>query len=110
MLGAEELALLPSGAVLINIGRAEVVDEAALYEACSRNGGAHLAYGSDVWWKESASIAASQHTFGEAAVSVSALGLDWAALPNVVMTPHFAGAAGFDEMEDARADALVELL
>ncbi len=33
MIGAEELALLPRGAVFINIGRGRLVDEPALIEA-----------------------------------------------------------------------------
>jgi phosphoglycerate dehydrogenase-like enzyme len=33
LLGEKELGLLPSDAVLVNVGRGEVVDEEALYEA-----------------------------------------------------------------------------
>lgn len=44
MLGAAELALLPAGAVLINIGRGSVIDEGALVDAlrAGRLGGAAL--------------------------------------------------------------------
>ena len=60
--GAEELALLPDLAVVINVGRAEVVDEDAMWAAlqqpvdgsrCPR-----VAYGSDVWWAEGLPAAA----------------------------------------------------
>ena len=32
MIGADEIALLPDNAILVNIGRGETVDEKALYE------------------------------------------------------------------------------
>ncbi len=42
-------SLLPSNAVLVNVGRAEVVDEKALYEALKK--GAIKAAGLDVWYQ-----------------------------------------------------------
>jgi phosphoglycerate dehydrogenase-like enzyme len=49
LLGPRELALMKPGAVLINVERAEVVDEEALYRALAegRLGGAAL----DVWYR-----------------------------------------------------------
>ena len=49
LIGARQLSLLPSGALLVNVARAEVVDEQALYEALSRQrlGRAVL----DVWYQ-----------------------------------------------------------
>ena len=60
--GAEELALLPDLAVIINVGRAEVVDEDAMWAALQQpvdgGGCSRVAYGSDVWWAEGLPAAA----------------------------------------------------
>jgi phosphoglycerate dehydrogenase-like enzyme len=48
LIGEEELALLPPGAVLVNVGRGAVVDEAALYHALWN--GTLYAAGLDVWY------------------------------------------------------------
>ena len=48
LIGAHELARLPRGALLVNVGRGAVVDEAALYASLTSG---HLAgAGLDVWW------------------------------------------------------------
>jgi phosphoglycerate dehydrogenase-like enzyme len=101
LIGAHELSLLPRGAVVVNVGRAEVIQEDAMWHALKEDGGLSLSFGSDVWWQESLNatdgvLPSSRHAFS---------GLD-----NVVLTPHFGGAPGLPGMEDARADSLVELL
>lgn len=78
MIGAAELARLPRGAVLINVGRGLLVEERALYQAL-RDGGLGGA-GIDVWYgypAEGTSAAPSELPFRE--------------LPNVLMTPHSSG-------------------
>jgi phosphoglycerate dehydrogenase-like enzyme len=76
LIGAGELAALKSGGSLINVSRARVVDEDALFGALSdgRIKGAAL----DVWWGEplapEETPAPSRHPFGE--------------LDNVFMSPH----------------------
>lgn len=98
LLGAAELALLPAGAVLVNIGRGRIVDERALYEGL-RDGRPHAA-GLDVWYSyppDEAARAAwppSAYPFHE--------------LDNVIMSPHRGGAA--DETARLRMTALAELL
>jgi phosphoglycerate dehydrogenase-like enzyme len=98
LLGSVELALLPPKAVLVNIGRGLIVDEAALYEAL-RDGRLHAA-GLDVWYSyppDKASRAdwpPSTYPFHE--------------LDNVIMSPHRGGAA--DETDRLRMAALAELL
>ncbi len=83
LLGAAELALLPDGAVLVNIGRGPIVDERALYEGL-RDGRPHAA-GLDVWYSYPPDEAAranwppSAYPFHE--------------LDNVVLSPHRGGAA-----------------
>jgi phosphoglycerate dehydrogenase-like enzyme len=81
------LALLKPTALLINIGRAAIVDEEALYRALSGNhlGGAAL----DVWWRhwtpEHPDQRPSRFPFQD--------------LSNVLMTPH---CSGFTEGTAAR--------
>lgn len=78
LIGASELALLPRHAVLVNVSRGEVVDEAALYQAL-RNRMLYAA-GLDVWYNYPASstpsmkLAPSTYPFHD--------------LENVVMSPH----------------------
>jgi phosphoglycerate dehydrogenase-like enzyme len=97
-LGAEELALLPSTAVLVNIGRGPIVDEAALYHAlCDRR--LHAA-GLDVWYNYPADEAARPHTPPSA--------YPFHELDNVVMSPHRAGHS--EDTEDLRITHLAELL
>jgi len=100
LVGSEELALLPEGAVLVNVGRGPIVDEGALYEAL-RTKRIHAA-GLDVWYsypreKEArTSTPPSSHPFGR--------------LDNVVMSPHRAGAAREREVEVLRMRALARVL
>jgi phosphoglycerate dehydrogenase-like enzyme len=100
LIGARELALLPRGAILVNVGRAAVVDQAALYDALLTR---HLhSAGLDVWYRYPADEAArratppADHPFG--------------ALDNVVLSPHRGGGGGSDEVERRRMDALAASL
>lgn len=98
MLGARELALLPEGALLVNVGRAAIVDEDALYDALAS--GRLGAAGLDVWYEYPANEEAraqtppSRRPFGE--------------LDNVVLSPHRGGLC--KQTEALRAAALAELL
>jgi phosphoglycerate dehydrogenase-like enzyme len=76
LIGARQLDLLPAGALLVNVARAELVDEQALYEALSRQrlGRAVL----DVWYQYPKK--------GQSPVPPSRWPLH--ALPNVRGTPH----------------------
>ena len=79
LIDARRLSLMKATALLINIGRAAIVDEEALYCALrdGRLGGAAL----DVWWQhwspEHPDRRPSRFAFHE--------------LPNVLMTPHCSG-------------------
>ena len=98
LIGAAELALLPAGAVLVNVGRGPVVDEAALFEALRD----HRLYaaGLDVWYNYPPDEAGrsntppSRYPFHE--------------LDNVVMSPHRGG--GSTETERLRVVHLAEML
>jgi phosphoglycerate dehydrogenase-like enzyme len=98
LIGEKELALLPEPAVLVNIGRGKVVDEAALYGAL-KDGRLHAA-GLDVWYnypEDEASRTNAQpanYPFHE--------------LDNVVMSPHRGGATM--ETHPLRMEHLARLL
>ena len=84
LIGKEQLARMKTTAVLINIARGQVVDEAALYHALVE--GAIGAAAIDVWWKlpdiskgqrECSSYNLASHPFHT--------------LPNVIMSNHTSG-------------------
>jgi phosphoglycerate dehydrogenase-like enzyme len=78
LVGARELALMKPTAVLVNVARAEVVDEDALYTALARRTLAAAAL--DVWYRyptDAAPTPPARRPFHE--------------LPNVLMTPHVSG-------------------
>ena len=85
-------------AVLVNIGRGRIVDEAALYTALRDR--RITAAGLDVWYNyptddsSRGSTPPSEYPFGD--------------LDNVVMSPHRGGSAA--ETEQLRAEALAEML
>jgi phosphoglycerate dehydrogenase-like enzyme len=92
-IGRRELGLMKPGAFLINVARAEIVDEGALYDALSRGSIAGAAL--DVWYRyprEAGPAAPATRPFHE--------------LPNVLMTPHISGWT--DGMLDARAKLIAE--
>lgn len=98
LIGERELALLPHGALLVNVGRGAIVDEAAVYQALKD--GQLAAAGLDVWYNyprdddAQTSTPPSQFPFHE--------------LDNVVMSPHRGGdEVGIDE---ARMQHLADLL
>jgi phosphoglycerate dehydrogenase-like enzyme len=82
-LGARELDLLPEHAVLVNIGRGPIVDEAALYSAL-RDGKIHGA-GLDVWYHYPRDEEARAHTLPS--------DYPFHELDNVVMSPHRGGGS-----------------
>ncbi len=103
LIDARRLGLLLPDAALVNVGRADVFDERALYEALA-NGGLGAA-GLDVWYRyptaeaERTRTPPSAYPFGE--------------LSNVVLSPHRAGHLTDTEAERARHlaalfDALAE--
>ena len=78
LLGERELGLMKPTAVLVNVARAEILDEEAVYRALSRGtiAGAVL----DVWYRyppDARPVLPARQAFHE--------------LPNVIMTPHVAG-------------------
>jgi len=98
LIGRDELALLPRHAVLVNIGRGPIVDEAALYEAL-RDGRLYAA-GLDVWYNYPSDQAARAHTPPST--------FPFHELDNVVMSPHRGG--GSTETDVRRMTHLARLL
>lgn len=100
MIGAEELALLPEGALLVNVGRGAVVDQFALYEALHNR---HLAgAGLDVWYRYPETPEDRKNTPPADA--------PFHELDNVVLSPHRAGGGGAEEVEVLRMQALAQVL
>jgi phosphoglycerate dehydrogenase-like enzyme len=93
VLGQRELALMKPAAVLVNVARAEIVDEEALYEALHRGviAGAIL----DVWYR-----------YPTGAGPTLPSRLPFHELGNVLMTPHVSGWT--EGMLEARAEVIAE--
>jgi len=98
LIGARELALLPPGAVLVNIGRGAIVEQHALYAALSS--GQLRAAGIDVWYQ--------YPTVEEARANTPPANVPFHELDNIVMSPHRGGAS--DETGRLRMAALARLL
>jgi phosphoglycerate dehydrogenase-like enzyme len=93
LLGQRELARLKPTAILVNVARAEIVDEAALYQALAERTLAAAAV--DVWYR-----------YPTAAGPTFPARLPFHELPNVLMTPHVSGWT--EGMLDARARIIAE--
>jgi phosphoglycerate dehydrogenase-like enzyme len=93
LIDARALARMKPGAVLINVARAEVVDEDALYEALHR--GALAGAALDVWYR-----------YPEGPEPTPPGHRPFHALPNVLMTPHVSGWT--EGMMDSRAAVIAE--
>lgn len=100
MIGENELKLLPKGAILINIARAEVIDETALYHAL-KNEQLHSA-GLDVWYVYPQDESSRTYT--------PPANYPFHELENVVMTPHRAGFLNDSNLEQWRMEHLARLL
>lgn len=97
LIGADELAQLAPGAVLVNTGRGPIVDERALFDALRAG---RLRAGLDVWYRYPEDEAARAGT--------PPATLPFHELDNIVMSPHRAGLCA--ETERLRAVFLAEML
>jgi len=95
MIGARELARMPAGGILVNVGRGAIVDEEALFGALKSG---HLAAaGIDTWYtypKGDEACLPSRFPFHE--------------MENVTMSPHRGGAAS--QVEGERVRHMVKLV
>ena len=76
MMGKKELGWMKPDAILINVGRGDVIDQQALYEHLQSN--PDFRAGIDTWWSEPA----GQETFN--------LDYPFFDLPNIIGSPHVA--------------------
>lgn len=98
MLGEDELRALPQGALLVNVGRGAVIDQAALFHALQDG---HLAAaGIDVWYNYPDSV--------EARTNTPPADYPFHELENVVLSPHRGGLV--EETESMRMIHLAESL
>lgn len=93
LLDAPRLDLMKRSAYLINVARAEIVDEQALYAALA--GGRLAGAALDVWWR-----------YPAAAGNVMPSRVPFQDLGNVIMTPHISGWT--EGMLEARANVIAE--
>lgn len=98
LIGADELALLPPEAIVVNIGRGPVLEPGALYQALKE--GQIFAAGLDVWYNYPTDEASRAETAPSA--------YPFHQLENLVMSPHRAGHS--DQTEALRLEKLAELL
>ncbi|MDA4134481.1 MAG: 2-hydroxyacid dehydrogenase [Thaumarchaeota archaeon] len=76
MIGEEEISMMKPGAILVNVARAEIVDEGAIYRRLVADG--KFVYATDVWWmKEGKESYAPE--------------LPFLKLENFIGTPHVSG-------------------
>ena len=107
LVGAEELALLPSGpSCVVNVGRYTAIDEAAMWEHLQKPG---TSFGSDVWSQE-VPLGASAAVNDEPLRVTQVEEHQFEQLENVVLSPHCAGGMGIDSVEDSRAEFFENLL
>lgn len=93
LIDARRLGLLKQSAYLINVARAEIVDEKALYDALA--GGRLAGAALDVWYR-----------YPTSARSTAPAAAPFHELSNVVMTPHVSGRT--EGMIEARAAVIAE--
>jgi phosphoglycerate dehydrogenase-like enzyme len=97
-IGEDELRLLPPTAVLVNVARAAVIDEAALFKALNEKW--IFGAGLDVWF--------NYPKTEEERLSAPPGNYPWHTLDNLVLSPHRAGHVR--ETEQMRMTALAEVL
>jgi phosphoglycerate dehydrogenase-like enzyme len=80
LVGRQALAAMRPDAVLVNVGRGAVIDEAALFDALQSGRLASAII--DTWY---------QYPDATRAACAPSARFDFASLPNVLMTPHMSG-------------------
>ena len=100
ILNLQRLELLPEGAMLVNIGRGELIEEKALYDLLRSQRIA--AAGLDVWYNYPITVEDRTHTFPGY--------LPFHELDNIVLSPHRGGAFANYDTELLRVQHLAKML
>ncbi len=100
LIGERELALLPADAIVVNVGRGEIIDQAALYKALKEQ--TIKAAGIDVWYNYPKNDGDIYNT--------SPADFPFHELDNIVMSPHRAGGINQNAIEILRMTHLAGLL
>jgi len=100
MIADKEFSLLPHGAVVVNVGRGEVIDQHAFYQALKS--GQLGAAAIDVWYNYPEDEASR--------VKTNPADLPFSGLENVVLSPHRAGGLNSQDTERLRMEHLADLL
>lgn len=100
MIGDEQLMLMSEKTILVNVGRAELVHERALFNALMTR--KIRAAALDVWYRYPTSSADRTRT-------LPAIDPFWN-LDNVVMSPHLGAASGVPALEKRQAEQLAVLV
>ncbi len=102
IINKKEFELLPKGAIVINVGRAQVIDQHAFYNALKTK---HLHAGaSDVWYHYPSSEKPNSK------INTHPADAPFHELNNIVMSPHRAGAFGNHDVEKARYAFIANLI
>jgi phosphoglycerate dehydrogenase-like enzyme len=100
LIGKNELDLLPNHAVLVNIGRGDIIDQASLFNALKEK--KIMAAGIDVWYNYPKN--------DEDQLNTPPADFPFYDLDNIVMSPHRAGSLNQKDIEVLRMAHLAELL
>jgi len=100
IIGQAEIESLKSSAIVINVGRAAIVDEKALYDALVEK--RIFAAGFDVWYNYPNNKDEYPHT--------PPANYPFHELDNMILSPHRAGGVGTPDIEYRRMDAIAQLL
>ena len=97
LIGSKQIQLLPDDTIIVNIGRAKIIDESALYNELASG---RIRAGLDVWY---------QYPNGpEEILKTRPSKFDFEELENVVMSPHRGGHSR--EMQDRRMKAIADFI
>jgi len=100
IIGAAEIAQLPSRAILINTARGGLIHEQSLYDALKERKLAGA--GIDVWWNYPKDRAKAKREHPS--------NYPFRKLPNIIMTPHRAADFGDAALEQRRTEHLITIL